>query len=361
MLSITGALAGALSNVPMNRLRRVTINDVADEAGVSIKTVSRVLNDRPDVAPETRKKVKEIIRRLGYQPSKLARGLSQGRSGTIGVISYGVKYFGPSSTLSGVEEMSYELGYTVIWEMLRDSKMGDVQQLLQDMLSHHVDGIFWAVPEIPYTREWIIQALAQLSIPVVINMSQPTTQFSTVSNKNEEGGHLATAHLLEQNRRHIGLVAGPLDWRESRLRKRGWEKALSDAGQMINDEFIFEGDWSAESGAQGFQQLISQHPELDAIFCSNDQMAMGVLRMAYQAGIRVPQDLAVVGYDDYPESKFTCPSLTTIHQETFEMGRWAIKELLRLIEAAWTGKDVKPNTVAFEPQLIVRESSVIDS
>jgi LacI family transcriptional regulator len=337
----------------------VTINDIADEAGVSIKTVSRVINDRPDVAPETRKRVKEIIDRFGYRPSKLARGLSQGRSGTIGVISYGVRFFGPASTLSGVEDMTHELGYTVIWEMLRESEKGNVEQLLQDMLAHHVDGIFWAAPEIAYDREWIIQSLAQLSIPVVINITLPPAQFSTVSNKNEAGGYVATRHLIEQGYERIGLVTGPLDWRESRLRKRGWERAHAEAGLAIDEGSIFEGDWTARSGARGLELLIEVRPHLDALFCSNDQMALGALWASEHLGLRVPGDLAIVGYDNIPESEFFHPPLTTVHQETFEMGRRAIQELDRLIEANWRGEEVEPKSIEFEPQLIVRESSVI--
>jgi len=345
----------------MNYKKRVTINDVAEEAGVSIKTVSRVINDRPDVAPETRKNVKEIISRLGYHPSKLARGLSKGRSGSVGVITYGVKYFGPASVLSGVEDQAYELGYTVFWEMLRDSEKSNVEKLLQDMVALHIDGIFWAVPEIPYDREWIIQALSQLSIPVVINTTQPPTHLSAsiVSNKNEEGGQVATLHLIEQGTQHIGLITGPLDWRESRLRRRGWENTLKQHGQKIQEDRVIEGDWTADSGARGLRQLIERCPDTDAVFCSNDQMALGALWAAGQMGLRVPGDIAVIGYDDIPEGAYFNPPLTTIHQETFEMGSCAIKELDRLIEASWSGEEVEPRSIEFKPELIVRESTVI--
>ena len=345
----------------MNYKKRVTINDVANEAGVSIKTVSRVINDRPDVAPETRKNVKEIIARLGYHPSKFARGLSQGRSGSVGVITYGVKYFGPASVLSGVEDQAHEQEYTVFWEMLRDSEKPNVEKLLQDLLALHIDGIFWAVPEIPYDREWIIQALSQLSIPVVINTTQPPEILSAsiVSNKNEEGGQVATLHLIEQGYRHIGLITGPLDWRESRMRRRGWENTLKENGREIQEDRVIEGDWTAESGARGLSQLIERCPDTDAVFCSNDQMALGALWAAGKMGLRVPGDIAVIGYDDIPEGAYFNPPLTTIHQETFEMGICAIKELDRLIEASWSGEEVEPRTIEFEPGLIVRESTVI--
>lgn len=340
--------------------KRVTINEIAQEAGVSIKTVSRVINSRPDVAPDTRKRVLEIIERLNYRPSKLARGLSQGRSRTIGVISYGVKYFGPASTLAGIEEESHGLGYTVIWEMLRDSERSNVDQLLNDMLANHVDGIFWAAPEVVYDREWILQSLAQLSLPIVINISEPPHFCSAVTNKNESGGHIATQHLIDQGYQRIALVTGPMDWRESRLRKRGWQNALADAGFKIGEDLIFEGDWTAESGSRGLRYLFSKQPHPDAIFVSNDQMALGALHAADQLGLQIPQDLAIVGYDDIPESAYFHPPLTTVHQETHEMGRYAIRELDRLIEAIWNGEDFEPRSIEFEPKLIVRESSGAD-
>ncbi len=344
----------------MNYKKRVTINEIAQEAGVSIKTVSRVINSRPDVAPDTRKRVLEIIERLNYQPSKLARGLSQGRSRTIGVISYGVKYFGPASTLAGIEEESHRLGYTVIWEMLRDSERSNVDQLLNDMLANHVDGIFWAAPEVVYDREWILQALAQLSLPVVINISEPPHFCSAVTNKNEIGGHIATQHLIDQGYQRIAMITGPMDWRESRLRKRGWQNALADAGFTIDEDLIFEGDWTAESGSLGLSYILNKQLQPDAIFVSNDQMALGALYAADQIGLKVPQDLAVVGYDDIPESAFFHPPLTTVHQETYEMGRYAIRELDRLIEALWNGVEIEPRSIEFEPKLIVRESSGVN-
>lgn len=340
--------------------KRVTINEVANEAGVSIKTVSRVINNRPDVAPSTRKRVLEVIDRLNFQPSKLARGLSQGRSRTIGVVSYGLKYFGPASTLAGVEEESHKLGYTVIWEMLRDSEKNNVNRLLQDMAAQHVDGIFWAAPEIVYDREWILQALSELPFPIVINITENPHFCSAVTNKNETGGFIATQHLIDQGFKNIGLITGPLDWRESRLRRRGWQTALEKAGYPIDEEIVYEGDWTADSGSQGLRCLFNKQRQLDAIFVSNDQMALGALWAADQMGLQVPEDVAIVGYDNIPESAYFQPSLTTVHQETFEMGRRAVRELDRLIEANWGEEEVKPQSIEFEPRLIVRESTGVN-
>ncbi|MGD2155410.1 MAG: LacI family DNA-binding transcriptional regulator [Anaerolineales bacterium] len=337
--------------------KRVTINDVAEEAGVSIKTVSRVINNRPDVAPKTRKRVLEVIERLNFRPSKLARGLSQGRSRTIGVVSYGLKYFGPASTLAGVEEESHRLGYTVIWEMLRDSEKDNVDRLLQDMAAQHVDGLFWAAPEIVYDRQWVLQALSRLPFPIVVNISENPQFCSAVTNKNELGGQIATQHLIDQGYKRIGLITGPLNWRESRLRKRGWQTALENTGYPVDEGIVFEGDWTADSGSSGLRILFSVQPQPDAIFVSNDQMALGALWAADQLGLQVPDDVAIVGYDNIPESAYFQPSLTTIHQETFEMGRRAIRELDRLIEANWGEQEAKPKSIEFEPRLIVRESS----
>ncbi|MCJ7626609.1 MAG: LacI family transcriptional regulator, partial [Anaerolineaceae bacterium] len=321
------------------------------------KTVSRVLNDRPDVAPETRRKVKEIIERLEFHPSKIARRLSRGSSRTIGVISHGLKYYGPASTISGVEEMAHKLGYTVILEMLPNSEKTNIELLLQNMSANHVDGIFWAVPEITYNREYTIQLLSQLPLPIVINSTEPALNFSTVTNQNEVGGHLATRHLIEQGFQNIALVTGPLDWKEARLRKIGYEKALKEAGRPVEKRYIFEGDWTARSGALGLEHLMNQHPNIDAIFSSNDQMALGILWAANQLGLRVPENLGIVGFDDIPECAFYNPPLTTIHQETVEMGCWAIKELDRLITSRRISTETEPISIEFKAKLIIRQSS----
>ena len=190
--------------------RRVTIKQVAREAGISTQTVSRVLNNRPDVAAETRQRVQGVIARLGYQPSRIARSLIQGHSSTLGVVGTGLDYFGPSRTLVGIVDRATDLGYTLCLNLVRRPEANDVGQLLQDMVAQHVDGIVWAVPEVGSNREWIRERGFQLPVPVVLLSTEPHANLSTVCVDNRAGGRMATQHLIEQGYRQIGLVSGPL-------------------------------------------------------------------------------------------------------------------------------------------------------
>ena len=341
-----------------NSNRKVTIRDVAAVAGVSYQTVSRVINNRPDVADETRRRVWEIVEELGYQPSAIARSLSRGRTFTLGVIDYGLEYFGPSHTLSGIEQQANELGYSLLLSLVRQPDQSDVDKTLRDMLSRQVDGIMWAVPEIGGNRAWVRQEAPRLPVPVVFLSMQPDPNLSVVAVDNRGGGRIATQHLLDRGHRTIGLITGPLDWWEARQRRLGWQDVLEEAGIPIEADLVVEGNWKAASGEQGLRRLLEQRPELDAVFVCNDRMALGVLQAARQMGRRVPRDLAVVGFDDIPECAFFHPPLSTIRQDMILLGRRAVKELNHMIETAQQGgTQTEPKSTLIQPQLIIRDSS----
>ncbi len=336
----------------------VTIQDVANAAGVSVSTVSRVLNHKADVAPGTYEKVQKVIDRLGYQASNIARSLVQGRSFTLGVVCWGLEYFGPSRTLSGVELEASELGYVLLLSLIRQPGDSDVRQMLRDMLARQVDGIVWAVPEIASNRDWIRKEHSRLPVPVVFLSMRPRPALSVASVDNRSGGRMATKHLLDLGHRNVGLITGPLAWFEARQRQSGWHDALQEAGIPIEDSLVVEGDWEAASGERGLHQLLERRPDLDAVFISNDQMALGALQAARRLGVRVPQDLAIVGFDDVPEAVYFHPPLSTVRQDMVELGRCAVRELGRTIEAAQQSEaDVEPKTILLKPELIVRESS----
>ncbi|HSR35284.1 MAG TPA: LacI family DNA-binding transcriptional regulator [Anaerolineae bacterium] len=337
---------------------KVTIRDVASAAGVSRQTVSRVLNDRPDVAKGTRKRVLKVIEELGYRPSSIARSLSQGRSCTLGVVSYGVQYFGPSHTLAGIEHQANEMGYTLHLSLVRQPSESGVQ-LLHEMLSYHVDGIIWAVSEIGNNRDWAEREICRISVPVVFLDMRPCPNLSVVNIDNRKGGSIATRHLLDQGYQHIGLITGPLDWWSAQQRRTGWQEALEEAGLPIEKDLHVEGTWSAASGERGMRRLLDQHPDIDAVFACNDQMALGALKAAREMGRQVPKDLAVIGFDDAPEAAFFCPPLSTVRQDLSQLGRSSVRELERMIEARQEEEvDIEPKTILLEPELVVRESSV---
>lgn len=346
----------------MAHKKKITIKQVAQEAEVSTQTVSRVINQRPDVAPETRRRVQQVIDRLGYQPSYIARSLIQGRSCTLGVVGYGLDYYGPSRTLSGVEKQANDLGFTLLLSLMRHPEPDDrtVERLLRDMLARQVDGVIWAVPDIGNNRGWIEREIPHLSIPVVFLTMEPRPNLSSVAIDNCSGGRMATEHLLAQGYQKIGHVTGPLDWWEARQRRLGWQEALERAGKRIEENLVVEGDWGAGSGMRAVRRLLEQRPDVEAVFFGNDQMALGGLRAARQMGRRIPDDLAVVGFDDIPESAYFHPPLSTIKQQIFDLGCNAVKELNRMIEASRQGDgDARPQGILLQPELIVRESSVV--
>jgi len=335
--------------------KRVTIKEVAAAAGVSTQTVSRVVNGRPDVASDTRKHVQAVIDKLGYQPSKIARSLIRGQSYSLGVVSFGIDLYGPSLVLGGIQKAAVEAGYSLMLKILPDARGYNAKAILQDILSYHADGILWAVPEIGQNRDWIQQALHNFSTPIVFLNTQPRPNLVTAVIDNKHGGCIATQHLIEQGRQNIGIITGPMEWWEARQRELGWRKALTDNGRTVDESYITHGDWMPSSGERCIRMLLEWHPEMDAVFICNDQMALGAMKVARQMGRTIPHDLAVVGYDNIPESPYFSPSLTTVHQDMAEMGRQGVKQMLALLNDP---NNPPSPSVVLQPNLIVRGSSV---
>ena len=357
MLSITGTITGTIT--VQTRHKRPTIKEVASAAGVSTQTVSRVMNDRPDVSNETREKVQKIIAELDYQPSALARSLIQQRSYTLGVVVAGLKYIGPSRTLSGITNAAEEFGYSLLLKELHSFNANNVEPILQEFRSRHADGIIWAVPEVGENREWLTKPFDIFGTPIVFLTMEPRPHIPVVSIDNLLGGRMVMNHLLEQGYRHIGHISGPLDWWEARQRMTAWKNALKDAGMEPRDEYWVEGNWSSSSGSQAISKLFDQYPDMDAVFAANDQMALSVLQAACQRNLRVPEDLGVVGFDDMPESPYFFPPLTTVQPEQFNVGRMAVEEMVKILGSDQQRKEsIEPTSIMLTPSLIVRQSSL---
>ena len=338
---------------------RATIKEVASAAGVSTQTVSRVINERPDVSPETRARVQNIIDRLNYQPSALARSLIRQRSYTLGVVIAGLKYIGLSRTLSGITAAAEEAGYAILLKEQPRFDANNIAPVFQFFVSHHVDGVIWAVPEVGDNRSWVNQFSLDLDIPVVYLTMEPQENISVVSINNYLGGRMAMSHLLEQGYRHIGHISGPLDWWEARQRMAAWKDALIEARLEVRDEYWVEGNWSSASGAQAVEDIFEQYPEIDSIFVANDQMALSVFQAACQKGLRIPEDLGVVGFDNIPESAYFWPPLTTIQIEQNSVGRVAVEEMVKIIESGWQGLEpIQPKSIMLTPTLVIRQSAL---
>lgn len=343
----------------MNVNRRPTIKQVAKAAGVSTQTVSRVINDRPDVAPETRERILTTIDELGYQPSALARSLIQQRSYTLGVVTAGLKQIGPSRTLNGITSAAEGAGYSLLLKELPRFDADDVLPIFQALLARHVDGIIWAVPEVGENRNWVDQQSLDLTVPIVYLAMEPKENISTVGIDNYLGGRMAMSHLLEQGYCQIGHISGPMDWWEARQRMQAWKDSLREAGLEARDEQWAGGNWSSASGAQAIQKLFEQYPNMDSIFVGNDQMALAVIQLACQRGLKIPDELGIVGFDNIPESAFFCPPLTTVQQDQQAVGKVAVEETIKMIKSGWHGLEpVEQKSIMLTPTLVVRRSSL---
>lgn len=342
--------------VVSNRSKRITIKEVAQVAGVSMQTVSRVMNKVSYVSGETRQRVEEAVEQLGYRPSTLARSLSQRRSYTLGVVTFGLKYIVPSRTLNGIADRADELGYMLLMKKMDNVDADRVEEVIESLLARHVDGIIWDVPEVDENQTWL-QGIKSLPVPIVFMSMQQRPGYSVISMDSYLGAQMAAQHLLDQGCKNIGHIAGPQDWWEARLRKQGWQDTLTKAGMQVSDKQWEPGNWSSASGAIAIENLLARYPEMDGVFAANDQMALSVLSEACRRGIKVPDQLAVVGFDGIADSANFYPPLTTISQDPQLLGGRAVENLVEMIQARQENKPSDAKFSLIQPTLEIRESS----
>lgn len=285
------------------------MTDVARLAGVSHQTVSRVLNDHPNVREQTRIRVRAAITELGYRPNRAARMLATGTSRVIGFVSRSSTLYGPATMLSALAEAALQHGFVVNVETVRTLDRRPVAEAISRLLDQRVAGLVVIAPV-----ESANDALDDLpdDIPLVRvdgDLRRPT-ELVTVDQ--EAGGRAATAHLLEAGHRTVWHVSGPDDWFDSQGRIAGWRQALTEAGAEIPP--LMPADWSAASGYRT-GQILARMNDVTAVFAANDHLALGILRALHEHGRRVPEDISVVGFDDVPEAAYFIPPLTTIRQD----------------------------------------------
>jgi len=343
-------------NLPDHK-KRITMKDVARVAGVSTQTVSRVINNVSYVSDATRDRVETVIDEMGYRPSTLARSLSQQRSYTLGIVIFGLKQIGPSRTLNGIADAADELGYMLLMKELSDFSIEGISSAIDSLLSRQVDGVIWVAPEIGESHSWLEEHLKNIPVPVIFLAMEPREGVSSVATDNYGGAVLAMQHLLDTGRTKIAHLSGPSTWWEAQERKRGWRETLLKMGFDASDAYCAEGNWSSESGERAFLQLLESAPDMDAVFVANDQMALSVLRETNRLGINVPEQLALVGFDNIPESAHFCPALSTISQDLQLIGEMVVKAIVEMIQADQENITVPAESIFITPTLVVRESS----
>lgn len=336
--------AAARGTVP--RPRAATIRDVARRAGVSHQTVSRVLNDHPNITDGTRARVLEAMRQLDYRPSRVARALANGRSGTIGVISTDNGRYGPPKTLRAIENAARDAGYFTSMVNLAVVDRAHMASALGHLTDQGIDGVVVIAPQAA-----MLDAFHELAegLPFVTVDSAGSRGGHSIAIDQAEGARLATRHLVELGHRRIEHVAGPADWLDSQARVAGWREVMADAGLEAAPPLV--GDWSAAFGFAAAPDL-ARRRGLTAVFASNDDMALGLLHGFHELGVRVPGDVSVVGFDDIPEAAHFWPPLTTVRPDFSELGRRCMARLHDQL----SGRELPPGE-SIPPVLTVRSST----
>lgn len=315
-------------------------------AGVSHQTVSRVLNEHPSIRDTTRARVLAVMAQLNYRPNRAAQDLSRGRSHTIGVLSASSAEYGPASSIAAIQDAGRDAGYFVNTANLTGDNPETIRAALDHLLRQSVEGIVVIAPQVK-----VFAALEGLSIGVPYVTLQSTGHLDdhTLSVDQIVGARLATKHLIDLGHRHIFHLAGPQNWIEAEARMRGF---LAEMGARdVPTTAPILGDWTAHFGFQAGRELLRMR-DFTAIFSSNDQMALGLMHAIHDAGLSIPRDVSIVGFDDIPEAAHFWPPLTTVRQDFAELGRRCVSVLLAEI-----GGDTQPSPDSVIPELIVRSST----
>ncbi|BAJ00607.1 LacI family DNA-binding transcriptional regulator [Shewanella violacea] len=327
-----------------------TIRDVAKLAGVSTTTVSHVLNKTRFVSVEGKAKVEAAVIELNYVPNTIARSLKGGSSRVLGMLITDANNPFYADLIQWVDQVAYRYGYNLIL----CNTQGNIQRAkdyLVMLSQRQVDGMLMMSSD---ARQLPVSSYG--SMPMVMMDSGPEQAgYDRILDDSEQGGYMATKHLLESGHKSIGLLAGPLDKSNSQNRIAGYRRAMAEAKLEVDECWIQSGEFTYEGGAEAMSRLLNQSSPVTAIFASNDLMAMGAIRVAGKQGLTIPEDLSIIGYDDIPGAKYFNPPLTTMSQPLEQLAEQAIAMLLARIE---TPKREGQRTL-LPPSLIIRDSVAV--
>lgn len=327
-----------------------TIYQVAERAGVSLSTVSRVLNGKASVNKVLKERVEKAVKELNYRPNSVARSLANNRTDSVGVLvpELNAPFFG--DLMQAVESTLRAADKHVIISVGRNC-LETEKDAVEFLISRNCDALIMHAEALP--DEYLLE-LNQSKLPVaLVNRQVEGLPDACTSLDNEKGGYLATRHLLELGHKDIAYISGPTDKCDASLRLEGHKRALSEAGLPINPQLIFNGDYSEEDGKIGLLELMARDVPFTALVCANDWMASGAISCARDLGMSLPHDLSVVGFDDVVFAHHVFPRLTTVSNPIAEMAEMSAKYILNKVYG-------QANNVQlyFEPSLVVRESTV---
>jgi len=336
-----------------NGKMKVTIKDVAEKSGTSAATVSLVLNGNTNkLSPDTCKKVLQAVKELNYRPDQRAVSMKTGKTKTIGLIIPDVSNLFFGEVAKGAEDMSYALQYNVFLCNSNDMPQKDVKYI-KVLLDRGVDGIVITTSSDLNSKEMqrCLKEVQQAGkVLVLLDRITDESGITSIALDHKLGGYLATKHLIENGHRKIGCITGPLTFYSAKYRFEGYKKALAEAGIPVDMSYVAEGNYHVESGYELSDQLINK--KVSAIFASNDLIAFGIYKRARERGIKIPDDLSVVGFDDMYYSQLVEVPLTTIRQPAYEMGARAVKVVVEIME----NKSKTSENILFKPTLVVRNS-----
>lgn len=337
---------------------RVTMADVARESGVSMMTVSRVVNEKDDVSPVTRQRVLETIERLGYRPSGIARGLATRHTGTLGLVVPDVANPFFAEVARGVEHVAYAEGYNVFLCNTDEDPERELD-VLGSLEEKRVDGIVLCSSRLDSADLQMVVnthpavVLVNRRIDSCCRSDDAATGVRAVLVDDVVGGELTTRHLLSRDHRAIGFLSGPPGSRSGQGRLAGYRATMERAGLTVNEAWVRSCGPVAEAGREVAYALLEEHPELTALLCYNDLVAVGVLRACVDLELEVPDDLAVVGFDDIPLAALVTPPLTTCRIPRHQLGVQAIRQLLAQIRGETSGTV----EIVLQPELVIRASA----
>jgi DNA-binding LacI/PurR family transcriptional regulator len=325
-----------------------TLRDVAALAGVSHQTVSRVVNRRPDVTLETRERVQTVIEQLGYRPHAIARSMARGQTYTLACLAPNLTDFTYASNMEGAESVARTHGYYLLCVPFADRQQFDA--VIEQLVAYRrVDGL---VVISPYLDERRVQLPDEVPA-VLMGGSQRRDARHLVYLDNRDGARHACTHLLALGHTCIAQITGPLAEDCVQERDAGFREVLRDAGIEPDPRLTLEGDWSATAGYDRFRELLTREPGLTGIVAQNDRMAVGAIHAAHMMGLRVPEDMSIVGFDDMPLASYFDPPLTTVRQDTFAIGRACASMLIDVLDKPAAA----PWQVALATELVVRQST----
>jgi len=336
---------------------RVSIKDIAKAAGVSHSTVSRALSDSPLVSDETKARIQHLAKEMGYSPDSLARSLVTRQTRTVGVVVTTIADPFIAEVVQGIEATAQDHGYTVI--LCNSGAVPEREIAAVEMLrSKRVDAVIVTSSRI---GALYLAHLERIGVPIVLinNHNEESGRYTfTVTVDNQHGGHLATKHLIDLGHQRIAYITAPADHSSDLDRMTGYHQALSEAGLEPNPALTIPGNGRADGGEQALEMLRQLDKLPTAVFCYNDMTAIGLVSAARQAGLGIPQDLAVVGFDDIQFAAHCYPPLTTIAQPKIEMGQLAMKMALSLMAIDEEDQEKPISNIVVRGKLIIRASTL---